>query len=64
MEVTIIDDRYITFQGSKYRRLKGRTVQVRRLQDNPKRAQYMREYRKKKKDLRGSEESAVAIEIK
>ena len=50
--VIIIDDRYIMFEGSKYRRLKGKTVPVRRIQDNPKRAQYMREYRKRVKLLR------------
>jgi len=51
METTpvIVDDNHITFNGSKYKRLKGRKPLVRDPADNPKRATYMRQYRQRLK---------------
>ena len=45
----IVDDNHITFNGSKYKRLKGRKPIVRDVKDNAKRATYMRYYRKRLK---------------
>jgi hypothetical protein len=46
----IVDDNHITFNGSKYKRLKGRKAPVRDVKDNAKRAAYMRQYRSRLKE--------------
>ena len=52
METTpvIVDENLITFNGSKYKRLKGRKPVVRDVKDNAKRAMYMRQYRQRLKE--------------
>lgn len=45
----MIDDKYLMHNGSKYRKLKGRTTKPRDPKDNAKRAEYMRSYRKRRK---------------
>ena len=52
METTpvIVDEDLIIFNGSKYKRLKGRKPIVRDVKDNAKRATYMRQYRSRLKE--------------
>jgi hypothetical protein len=46
-EVTIINDKYILYNGSKFRRLKNKTIKKLDEKEKVKRATYMKAYRKK-----------------
>ena len=46
-EVTVINDKYILYNGSKYRRLKNKTIKKLNEKEKEKRAIYMKSYRKK-----------------
>jgi hypothetical protein len=46
-EVTVINDKYILYNGSKYRRLKNKTIKKLNEKEKEKRAIYMKAYRKK-----------------
>ena len=46
----IVDENLISYNGSKYKRLKGRKPVVRDPADNAKRATYMRVYRQRLKE--------------
>ena len=66
MEVTVLDERYILWNGSKYRRLKPKTTKKYKYKltvpQKQNRAAYMRGYRRLKKTERLAAEPVVSVE--